>query len=202
MPTSTRVRALLGAAVLGGGLVLAPGLASAQTPTPSCADYPNQTDAQAAFVIDRARLAPLDPDANGMACEELPAVSAAVALAGPTPTTTTAPPTTTSEAPTTSSAAALAGSQAEDLLARIATLQCGSTFNTDYGAIIDDIGALAGDARFGEVLGASTDRVEELNYCLATTDEVVSTIDDGSVPITDGGQVTVIPEGSAETGEA
>ena len=203
MPTSTRVRALLGAAVLGGGLLLAPGLASAQTPAPTCADYPTQPDAQAAFIIERDRLAVLDPDGNSIACEELPAVLPArvAALAGEDGDATSTTSTTSTTPTTTTTSAALAASSADDLLTQIAALQCGTTYFPELASIRTASSAL--DSNLSPVVNnAALAKEVELNYCIATSDVVNSTIDDGSVPITDGGQVSIVPEGSAETGEA
>lgn len=213
MPTSTRVRALLGAAVLGGGLLLAPGLASAAAPAPSCADYVTQPDAQAAFIIERVRLAPLDPDGNGIACEELPAVLptrvAALAATGQNGADGADAGTDVTATSTTSAttAATPAADTYQDLIDDVDTLECGSTYNQQLGAL---------NARFLALLQTEPSDLEEqgayddaltattkaLNYCVATTIDIDPTASDGSVAITDGGQVSVVPEGSAETGEA
>jgi hypothetical protein len=50
-----------------------PILLTAQDASPLCADYETQDDAQAAFDKDPGRLSALDDDADGLACEHLPA---------------------------------------------------------------------------------------------------------------------------------
>lgn len=57
----------LSATALGAAPALASGTASS-----SCADYPDQGFAQAAFEADPEGLAALDPDGNGVACEDTP----------------------------------------------------------------------------------------------------------------------------------
>lgn len=48
----------------------------------TCDNFATQADAQAAFQSDPAGLVSLDPDGNGVACEELPAAATAVATEG------------------------------------------------------------------------------------------------------------------------
>lgn len=56
--------------------------ASGETISVTCENFATQEDAQAAFDIDAAGLASLDPDGNGVACEELPVANPDVAAEG------------------------------------------------------------------------------------------------------------------------
>lgn len=110
----------------------------------------------------------------------------------------------------------------DSVLAEIAALQCGATFNADQGQINDDTLELLvsiTSQEQGQIADALQARLAVLNYCVGDPDDdepttttttttvpaptvVAPTEDDDSTAVTDGSQVVDIPEGSVQTGGA
>ena len=193
MPLPTRARAgLVAAALLAGGLFLAPPAALGQTDpaAPRCSDFGTQAQAQVAFnahpkdsTYDGLDVA-ADGKADGVVCQDYPFGAGTTVTLSPAPTTTTttaAPPDTTVE------------DAVNAVVAQIDALQCGPDLGRDQGAVEDALLALPTNLSLqtvGDLEDRLVARLDALNYCFDT------------VASTSGDQVSVIPVGSAETGGA
>lgn len=148
-----------------------------------CKDFATQADAQAHLDADKSDPDGLDADGDGVACEEFFGDPEPQPEPGPTPTPAPVDPN-------------------QHIRNEIAALECDDSYFADRGRVYDEIGQLAGQPGSRELLGLAIDKDRELNLCTGSTIDLSPTDDDGSQANVSGDEVTEVPEGSAQTGEA
>ena len=177
-----RVALGLCTALIASGIALGTGVASAADK--NCGDFTSQPAAQLYFTSNGGsptnNFNNLDRDHNGIACQDYPY---------PTPGTGTSSSTTTTSSSTTTSSGTGAGGGASNLNCRNFVNQpAAQAFlvadPTDPSGLDGDNDGIACEDYFGDPTGG----------------EGTSTGDDGSTAATSGSQVSVVPEGSADTG--
>lgn len=84
----------------------------------------------------------------------------------------------------------------------IAALECDDSYFADRGHVYDEIGQRVGQPDYAELFGLAIDKDRELNLCTDSTIDLSPLDDDGSQANISGDEVTEVPSGSAQTGEA